>query len=146
MDVIFIVRQIAEKAIEYDKPTFMCFVDLTKAFDRVRLTIRDVADILRGEDTPEEIVQVIESLNFNTTTQIRVNNSLTEEVPIITGIRQGDSLSPQLFNLVIHKIIAEVKKAGRRYRTHKGELTVLCYTDDAVLISENFKDYSASFI
>jgi len=92
-DAIFIVRQIAEKAIEFGKLAFMCFVDLTKAFDRVRLS--DVTNIQKEEDMPEKVIQVVEALNSNTTTQIRVNNSLTEKVPIATGIRQGDSLSPQ---------------------------------------------------
>ena len=36
-DAIFIVRQIAEKSIEFNHMAYMCFVDLTKAFDRVRL-------------------------------------------------------------------------------------------------------------
>lgn len=86
---------------------------------------------------PEKVIQVVEALNSNTTTQIRVNNSLTEKVPIATGIRQGDSLSPQLFNLVMDEITADTRSAGRGFRTHKGETTILCYADDVVLISEN---------
>ncbi|XP_050447499.1 uncharacterized protein LOC126849579 [Cataglyphis hispanica] len=35
------------------------------------------------------------------------------------------------------KIIADVRRAGCGLRTDKGELTILCYADDAVLISEN---------
>ena len=34
---IFTIKQITEKFIEFDKPAFMCFVDLTQAFDRVKL-------------------------------------------------------------------------------------------------------------
>ena len=30
------MRQITEKAIKFNKPAFMCFVDLTQAFDRVK--------------------------------------------------------------------------------------------------------------
>lgn len=32
---IFIIRQITEKAIEFNHPAFMCFMDLTKAFNRI---------------------------------------------------------------------------------------------------------------
>ncbi|XP_055390221.1 uncharacterized protein LOC129619146 [Condylostylus longicornis] len=35
------------------------------------------------------------------------------------------------------QIIAEVKNAGHGFRTNKGEIKILCYADDAVLISEN---------
>lgn len=30
-------QQIAEKTVEYNTPAFVCFVDLTKAFDRIYL-------------------------------------------------------------------------------------------------------------
>lgn len=36
IDAIFIVRQITEKALEFNKPAYLCFIDLTKAFDRLR--------------------------------------------------------------------------------------------------------------
>jgi len=99
----------------------MCFIDLSKAFDRMRLN--DITTILRRGSIPEEIVTTIENLYTNTTTRILVNNNLTQQVPISTGIRQGDSLNPVLFNLI---------------RNHnKGEITILCLADDAVIISEN---------
>lgn len=34
---LFIVREIVEKFIEYTKRAFMCFIDLTEAFARLRL-------------------------------------------------------------------------------------------------------------
>lgn len=46
------------------------------------------------------------------------------------GIRQGDSLSPQLFNLVVNR----VKDVGRGYRMGQTVFKILCY---AVLIPEN---------
>jgi len=85
----------------------------------------------------EELVRTIENLNTNTTTRILVNNSLTQKVPISTGIRQEDSLSPVLFNLIMNEMIKDVKNAGHGYRANKGEITILCYGDDAVIISEN---------
>jgi len=106
----------------------MCFIDLSKAFDGGRLN--DITTILRRGSIPEEIVRTIENLNTNTMTRIHVN--LTQEVPISTGIRQGDSLSPALFNLIMNEIIKD-----RSYRTNKEEITILCYADDAVFISEN---------
>ncbi|XP_055389945.1 uncharacterized protein LOC129618936 [Condylostylus longicornis] len=38
VDAIFILSQILEKAIEYNHPAFMCFIDLAKAFDKIRLS------------------------------------------------------------------------------------------------------------
>ena len=47
-DTIFIVRQIAKKAIEFNHTAYLCFVDLTKAFDRVR--VADVIECLRERE------------------------------------------------------------------------------------------------
>jgi len=52
-DAIFIIRQIVEKSIEYEKPTYMCFIELSKAFDRVRLN--EITTMLRRGSIPEEI-------------------------------------------------------------------------------------------
>jgi len=37
-DAIFIIKQLKEKSIEFNTPAYVCFIDLTKAFDRVRLS------------------------------------------------------------------------------------------------------------
>lgn len=37
----------------------------------------------------------------------------------------------------MNRIITDTKNASRGFRTHNGETTILCYADDAVLISEN---------
>jgi len=64
-DSIFIVRQIAEKAIEFNHTAYLCFVDLTKTFDRVRLA--NVLECLREREVPEQIVRIIKELNTDTT-------------------------------------------------------------------------------
>lgn len=63
VDAIFILRQLAEKAIEFNKPAFMYFVDLTQAFDRVRL--RDVIALLKKRHIDPNIIATIEELNTN---------------------------------------------------------------------------------
>ena len=89
-----------EISIEFDKPAF---INVTKAFDRVRLS--DVIDTLKGAEILMEIVKVIKALNSNITTHILVNNRLTKEILISTRIRQRDSLISLLYNLIMDKII-----------------------------------------
>lgn len=48
IDGIFIIKQISEKFLEFNKPAYMCFVDVTKAFDRVRF--KDALGILRTKE------------------------------------------------------------------------------------------------
>ena len=53
------------------------------------------------------------------------------------GIRQGDSLSPLLFNIIINEIIEEIKTL-KGYSTIGDEnISCICYADDAALVTED---------
>ena len=138
IDAIFILRQIAEKSIEHNKPAFMCFVDLTQAFDRVRLA--DVLRLLEKRHIDTRIIAIIKELNTGNVTTIKTGNQTTNKIPVADGIRQGDSLSPILFNLVMDEIIDEVKNAGRGYSMGRNSIKIVCYADDAVLVAEDEDD------
>lgn len=135
IDAIFILRQITEKSIEFNKTAFMCFIDLKQAFDKVRL--RDVLRTLKKRNVDPTIIKIIKELNTGNTAVIKTNNTLSKTIPVLSGIRQGDSLSPILFNVIMDEIIKDVKTAGRGYRLGNKEIKIVCYADDAVIISED---------
>ena len=106
------MRQIAEKAIEFNHTAYLCFVELTKAFDRVRLA--NVIEFLRESEVPVQVVWII----------------------LKNGVIQGDSLSPMLFNLIMEKIIANMpEELG--YRMGNAPIHIMCYADDAVLLADS---------
>lgn len=39
--------------MEYDKPAFMCVIDITKAFDCIKL--KDILNILKANKIPEDL-------------------------------------------------------------------------------------------
>ena len=63
-------------------------------------------------------------------TFIKANNKLFKKIPVSTGIRH---LSPIPFDVLKNKII----NAKNRYKMGTKEFTILCFADDAVIISEN---------
>lgn len=136
-DAVFVIRQIAEKSIEYNIPAYMCFIDLEKAFDRVQL--QDVVHLLYSRQVPLNLIKVIENIYNGNKVQAKINGELTEPIPVEKGIRQGDSLSPLLFNLIMDEIIKQVRRL-RGYRMGNRNITILCYADDAVLVAENEDD------
>lgn len=100
------MKQMKEKAIEYDSSAHICFVDLVKAFDRTRLD--DIIKMLIERKVPANIVKIIHTLNINNTKIIKAATNTTESIPTPGGIRQGDSLRSLLFNLLMDIIIKEV--------------------------------------
>ena len=54
-----------------------------------------------------------------------------------TGLKQGDSLSPILFNLALQKVIQSVQNVPSGIKSGKEQLNILAYADDIVLIGKN---------
>ena len=86
------------------------------------------------------IAKTIRDLNSNSSTRIRVDGELSNDVPTLTGVRQGDSLSPFLFNLVMDKIIEDTASLNIGYKMGDHMLNIVCYADDATIIAESEKD------
>jgi pheromone shutdown protein TraB len=109
-------------------------VDLKKACDLV--TLADVIDWLREREVPEQIVRIIKEVKPDTVARIKSNNQTSRPIKITNDVRQGDSLSPMLFNIIIDKIIANLtKELG--YRMGSNTIQVICYAEDAGLIAES---------
>ena len=60
VDTIFVMRQITEQSIEYNRPAFMCFIDLQKAFDRIQF--KDIIHLLHERQIPHNIIKTIENI------------------------------------------------------------------------------------
>ena len=102
VDQIWVVRQTVERAAEYRKPLFLCFVDLTKAYDLV--IHQAMAAILKEYGVPHQQVAIIEELHSETWCQVRFVGDTSERFELTTG---GCVLSPLLFNCFLDKILRE---------------------------------------
>ena len=111
----------------------MCFIDLEKAFDRMQL--EDVTQLLYDRQVPQNIIKTIENIYQANTIQARIIGKLTQKIEVNNGIRQGDSLSPLLFN-IMDELIIQVRKL-KGYKMGDREIKILCYADDVVLIAES---------
>ena len=80
-DAIFIVRQLQEKHLAANKPLYMAFVDLEKAFDQ--------------------------SMYKDVKSRVRVGDGYSEEFGVGVGVHQGSVLSPLLFIIVLEALSME---------------------------------------
>jgi len=60
---------------------------------------------------------------------------MSESFEIKTGLRQGDALSPVLFNLALEQVIRDMKDS--RSMELVGNRTLLAYADDIVIMGES---------
>jgi len=89
----------------------------------------------------EKYVRIIAETNKNNTTRIKAEKILTEAVPIIINIKQRNSLSPVLFNLIMNEIIKNAKDIKIGYNMGNNIIQILCCADNATLFTENENDF-----
>ena len=105
---LFILRRIREEFGGKEKKLCMCFVDLEKAFKRVRRKVAEWA--LRKKGLPEVLVQEVMSLYEGLGTKVRGGLGLVEELGVSDGVHQGSVLSPLIFVIVVDVVTKDIRK------------------------------------
>ena len=133
-NAIFTLRMICERSIEMQKDIYLCFIDYTKAFDKVKHV--QLLDMLQDLDIDGKDIRLLRNLYWEQTAGIRIEDKISTYKQIKRGVRQGCVLSPDLFNLYSEQILREIKDL-------KGlviggyNMNNLRYADDTVLISDS---------
>ena len=128
-DAIFIVRQLQEKHLAANRPLYMAFVDLEKAFDRVPRDVIWWAMCKLGTD--EWLVRLVQSMYKDVRSRVRVGDGYSEEFGVGVGVHQGSVLSPLLFIIVLEAL-------SREFRT--GCPWELLYADDLMISAESMEE------
>lgn len=96
------------------KELYFMFLDLSAAFDRVNRSI--VWNCLRLLNVPEKLMRVIENLYKTVKGTVQMNGEISETFEMERGIKQGDSLSPLLFIILMDRIMKNTKIKTRKYQ------------------------------
>ncbi len=131
-----------EKADLEDQHFLLTAIDQEKAFDRVNHDY--MFRLLTKYGFHEDFVKTIQTIYTDITSQIKVNNTLTLKVCILSGVRQGCPLSMSLFVLCMEPLIRMVNKnlgLKGQHLTGTDVIKILCYTDDTTLILKNTTEY-----
>ena len=95
-DRIANTRWIIEKAREFQKNIYFCFIDYAKAFDCV-----DHSKLENSEKMgiPDHLTCPLQNLYAGQESTVRTGHGKTDWFQIGKGVRQGCILSPCLFNM-----------------------------------------------
>ena len=137
INAIFALRMIIERALEVNKDIYLCFIDYTKAFDRVKHA--EIIEILQNLNIDSKDLRIIENIYWEQTAALRLNNNLTKFQKIKRGVRQGCVLSPDLFSLYSEIIIRAIKEMPG-IKIGGCIINNLRYADDTVLVAEKEED------
>ena len=106
-----------EKAREFQKKIYFCFIDYTKAFDCVDQN--KLWKILKETGIPDYLTCLLRNLYAGDEATVRTGHGTTDWFQIRKGVIQGCILSPCLFNLYAEYIMrnAELDEAQAGIKT-----------------------------
>ena len=102
IDAIFTVKMAIKKRSEHGLESWVMFLDLIKAFDRVPREL--LWKVLRKIGVPEKLVKILESLHSHFEINFSIDD-VTQNLENVIGVKQGDILGPRLFNLFMYAVM-----------------------------------------
>ena len=109
-DKIANIHWIIQKAREFQKNIYFCFVDYAKAFDC--MDHHKLWKILKEIGTPDHLTYLLRNLYAGQEAIVRTGHGTTDWFQIGKGVRQGCILSPCLFNFYADRVHHEKCGAG----------------------------------
>ena len=129
-----------EKAREFQKNIYFCFIDYAKAFDCV--DYNKVWKILQEMGIPDHLSYLLRNLFAGQEATVITVHGTTDWFQIRKGVCQGCILSPCLFNLYAEYIMrnAGLEEAQAGIRISGRNINNLRYADDTILMAESEKE------
>ena len=136
-DQIANIRWIMEKAREFQKNIYFCFLDYAKAFDCV--DHNKLWKILKEMGIPDHLTCLLGNLYAGQEATVRTGHRTTDWFQIGKGVCQGCILSPCLFNFYAEYIMRNtgLEEAQAGIKITRRNINNLRYADDTTLMAES---------
>ena len=135
-DHIFVLKQLLINHLNNRTHIFACFIDFKKAFDSIWHL--GLLYKLQKNNISGKFYNIIQSVYQNAIGCVKLKAGLTNTFPVNRGIRQGDGLSPLLFNIYVNDIKCHIDLSQNDPPTLlTSPISCLLYADDLVLLSKS---------
>lgn len=144
IDQIFCLKSIISRSKSRNIPLYVTFIDFQKAYDCVdRQTLFQILQEFGLDNKTREIIQATLT---GTSSKVKFRSSISDPFQIKTGVRQGDGLSPLLFNCALEKVIRDWRTEVHKHKIPSGvtigrirsgiSIDCLAFADDLALFAQ----------
>ena len=105
-DQIFRVKNLLEKAWEHNVEIYQISVVFQKAYDSIR---RDkLYAIMAYFGIPSKLIRLTQVTMENSTYHVKIGTITTDDFQVGTGLKQGEGLAPNIFNITLEYVIRKL--------------------------------------
>ena len=128
-----LLKNVIHHYLECDSHVYGCFLDASKAFDRVDHAL--LFEKLLQRNLPPAVTRLLLSWYISQQLKVRWFNNFSEPFNTSNGVRQGGVLSPILFTIYIDDLLSalECNGVGCFWKHHF--VGAVCYADDVALLA-----------
>ena len=122
-DMVFVIRRLQELVWKKRIPLYVCFIDLTKAYDSVDRTL--LWTVLARFGVPQIMILVIRQFHDGMRACVRLDGRVCSRwFAVEQGLRQGCMLAPLLFYIFFAAVI---NLTSMRFKADKGIMDALVH-------------------
>ena len=134
-DSIFILKSLISKYVNKNKDKiYACFVDLRRAFDS--LWHNGLRYKLIKDGLGRKLLNVISDMYSSCESAVKFDHKISNFFELERGVKQGDSLSPTLFNCFINDMHQIFDQTCQPLVLQNSEISSLSFADDLVIFSK----------
>ena len=135
-DQLFILSEVIRS--RRPKKTFVAFIDIAKAYDRVWR--KGLWHKLYQEGIKGKMWRVLKNIYKKVESSILLGDTRTDFFEILVGLRQECLLSPILFDLFLNDLVKEINALGKGVKCGDKKVSILLFADDIALIADTQED------
>ncbi|EGT60017.1 hypothetical protein CAEBREN_30795 [Caenorhabditis brenneri] len=135
---IGILRMCIDTASVLNRNLSCSWLDLTNAFGSVPHEL--IRRSLESFGYPQSVIQIVTDMYKGATMKVKTADQKTQSIKIEAGVKQGDPISPTLFNICLEGIIRMHQMREKGYDCVGHKVRCLAFADDLAILTNNKDD------
>lgn len=125
-DQLFIVKETIAKYWEFNKECYLLFIDFSKAYDSLNRS--EIWYKMEKFGIPRKLIRLVKMTVTGSKCKVLVDGDLSTPFEVDTGVRQGDGLSPTIFNIALEETLEKVHRTEGGVTIGK-KINILAFAD-----------------
>ena len=134
---VFSLKETSNIYRRHSSPVFICFLDASKAFDKINHWI--LFDKLIKLNMPLIVVRLLAFWYMNQRLSVQWHDEISEPFTTSNGVKQGGILSPLFFNIYMDDLSRNLNNAGVGCYVNNNIVNHIMYADDMCLLAPSAK-------